>query len=80
MPKQIVRVGLSGGAPWHGVAGLVLDHHSTHMAKEWSWRVVACVSTPHKHSHQVKSLVLIVSHCLDLLLIDRVVDVLSQFI
>ena len=32
-PKQMTRVGLSGGAPWHGVAGLVHDNHSTHMAK-----------------------------------------------
>ena len=32
-PKQMTRVGLSGGASWHGVAGLVLDHHSTHKAK-----------------------------------------------
>ena len=31
--KQMARVGLSGVAPWHGVAWLVHDHHSTHMAK-----------------------------------------------
>ena len=31
--KQMTRVELSGDALWHGVAWLVHDHHSTHMAK-----------------------------------------------
>ena len=28
--KQMTRVGVSGVASWHGVTGLVHDHHSTH--------------------------------------------------
>ena len=48
--------------------------------QKWSWRVVGCVSVPHQHIHQVKPLVLVVSHCLVLLLIDWVVDMMSQSI
>ena len=31
--KEMARVGLSDGMPWHEVVGLVLDHHSTCMTK-----------------------------------------------
>ena len=41
---------------------------------------MGCVKTPLQHSHKVKPLVLVVSHCLALLLIGSVVDVLSQSI
>ena len=42
--------------------------------------MVRRVTTPHQHSHQVKPLVLVVSHCLAFLIIDRVVDMLCQSI
>ena len=42
--------------------------------------MVGHVKTLHHHSHQVKPVVSIVSHCLALFLVDRVVDVLSQSI
>ena len=55
---------------WHDWCLTIIQH----TWQKWSWRVVGCVSTPHQHSHQVKPLVLVVSHCLALLLIGRSVQ------
>ena len=64
------------GMEWHDWCLTIIQYEQ----QKWGWRVVGCISTPHQHSHQVKPLVLVVSHYLALLLIDRVVDVLSQSI